>query len=160
MNIFALNYDPIKAAEFHCDKHIVKMPLETAQMLCTIQNKYGIESPYRSTHANHPCTIWAGQTTENYQWLWELGIALCKEYTHRYGREHACERIINIVRHHPENLEAKGFTKFAQAMPDEYKCDNSIIAYQQYYRGAKSHLAKWTNRKIPQFMLTGKILAN
>ena len=156
MNIFALSYDPVIAAELHCDKHIVKMPLETAQMLCTVQNRYGAESPYRSAHLNHPCTIWAGQTVENYRWLWRLGVALCEEYTYRYGRDHASERIIAIVRCPPPKLTARGFTKFAQAMPDEYKHHDPITAYQQYYRGAKYHLAQWTNRPTPEFMLTGE----
>ena len=152
MNIFALHTDPVIAAQWHCDKHVVKMPLETAQMLCTVHHHYGFDDPYKPAHSNHPCTIWAGQTIENYKWLWRLGMALCDEYTYRYNKTHACERVLAIVRCAPPTLTARGYTKFAQAMPDEYKHSDTQIAYQQYYRGAKYQLAVYTNREPPPFM--------
>ena len=86
MNIFVLDIDPQLAASLHLDKHVVKMPLETAQMLCTINAEFGIDVPYKATHKNHPCTLWAKATKANYQWLTALGLNLCYEYTYRYKK--------------------------------------------------------------------------
>jgi len=152
MNIFVLSTQPVEAAKFHCDKHIVKMPLETAQMLCAVYDRYGEEAPYKATHANHPCTVWAGQSIENYKWLWNLGRALCDEYTYRYRKIHACAEVLTLVKCPPVGLTSRGFTKFAQAMPDEYKHRDTVFAYHNYYRGAKSDIAVWTKREVPWFM--------
>ena len=89
MNIFVLHTDPEKAATMMCDKHVIKMVLETAQMLCTIAHGMGYDgAPYRSTHKNHPCTVWAAKTSSNWSWLLRHGFALCDEYTKRYGKNH------------------------------------------------------------------------
>ena len=87
MNIFLLDYDHETCAQYHCDKHVVKMPLESTQMLSTVHWRHNAEGPYLPVHQKHPCTLWAGQTVENYKWLWRLGIALCKEYTFRYEKD-------------------------------------------------------------------------
>ena len=98
MNIFILDWQHKTCAEYHCDKHVVKMPLETTQMLSTVHWRYNNDGPYLPVHQKHPCTLWAGQTVENYIWLWKLGIALCEEFTHRYDKVHSCERILAILR--------------------------------------------------------------
>jgi len=155
MNIFVLDYNHKKCAEYHCDKHVVKMPLETTQMLSTVFYRYNEEGPYKIVHQKHPCTLWAGQTLENYRWLWRLGIALCKEYTYRYERIHACERVLYLIKSPPTGLIARGFTKFAQAMPEEYKNSDPILAYQDYYYYDKQlarDICTWKKRKIPPFM--------
>ena len=153
MNIFLLDYDHETCARYHCDKHVVKMPLETTQMLCTVNWRYNQEAPYKPVHQKHPCTLWAGETVNNYRWLWKLGISLCKEYTFRYNRVHACEKILAIVKDPPVELTNTGLTKFAQAMPDEYKNADVINAYHQYYNGEKKRLAVWKKRKTPPFMI-------
>ena len=153
MNIFLLDYDHETCARYHCDKHVVKMPLETTQMLCTVNWRYNQEAPYKPVHQKHPCTLWAGETVNNYRWLWKLGISLCKEYTFRYNRVHACEKILAIVKDPPVELTNTGLTKFAQAMPDEYKNADVIKAYHQYYNGEKKRLAVWKKRKTPPFMI-------
>jgi len=94
MNIFALSYNVQECAIWHMDKHIVKMPLETAQMLCTVLNKLGISTPYKPVHAKHPCTLWTGINQSNFRWLSNLGLELCKEYSFRYQKEHACHKVI------------------------------------------------------------------
>ena len=94
MNIFKLDTTPQLCAQTHCDKHVSKMILESAQMLCTSLWTNGQSAPYKPVHAKHPCTLWAGETRDNYFWLWKLGIALCDEYTYRYGRVHACENVL------------------------------------------------------------------
>ena len=81
MNIFVLHHDPQVAAEMACDKHVVKMILETAQMMCTVVAAHDIHPPYRATHAKHPCTIWASESRTNWQWLTDYGLSLSAEYT-------------------------------------------------------------------------------
>lgn len=152
MNIFALDYDPAEAAKYHLDKHVVKMPLETAQMLSTIQNKFGYKTRYKPTHVNHPCTLWAEQSASNYAWLVELGFELCAEYSYRYNRIHACQAIINDLSKPPIEMLDIGFTEFAMAMPDECKDSNPVTAYRNYYRLYKAHIANWTHRNVPEWM--------
>lgn len=141
MNIFVLSVDPVLAAMYQCDKHVVKMALETAQMLSTIAG-----GPYKPTHAKHPCTIWAGTTWHNFEWLREHGMALCREYSYRYNKRHKCQSII-------ENVSTpklpSGLTPFAQAMPDEYRDDDAVAAYRRYYHSKT--FAKWTRRNVPSW---------
>ena len=153
MNIFILDWQHKTCAEYHCDKHVVKMPLETTQMLSTVHWRYNNDGPYLPVHQKHPCTLWAGQTVENYIWLWKLGIALCEEFTHRYDKVHSCERILAILRLPPVQLTARGFTKPYQAMPDEYKHYDVIEGYKTYYINDKKRFATWKKRKTPEFML-------
>ena len=148
MNIFVLDNDPIKAAQMHIDKHIVKMPLETAQILSTICGY-----PYRPTHRNHPCTVWARQTKGNYNWLVQLGFALCKEYSLRYTRRHKCKDVIEQLKYAPDFIPDGERTPFALAMPDECKQDDAVLAYRTYYRTHKKHIASWINRETPEWML-------
>jgi len=147
MNIFVLDNDPIKAAQLHLDKHVVKMPLETAQMLSSING-----GPYKITHKNHPCTVWARQSKANYNWLVQLGFALCNEYSFRYSKRHKCRDVIEKLKHAPECVPDGDRTPFAQAMPDECKRDNAVEAYKEYYRKHKKHIASWKNRDVPEWM--------
>ena len=152
MNIFALNSDPILAAQNHVDKHIVKMPLEASQILCTVVRGLGGEARYKPTHKNHPCTLWAGECSGNYEWLVQLGLALCDEYTYRYGREHACEEVIRELALPPHGLRIAPRGTFALAMPDRYKQDSAVESYRSYYRGEKQHLHSWKNRQPPAWL--------
>ena len=152
MNIFALNSDPILAAQNHVDKHVVKMPLEASQILCTVVRGLGGEARYKPTHKNHPCTRWAGESSGNYEWLVQLGLALCNEYTHRYNREHACEAVIREVSAPLPALRIAPRGAFALAMPEEYKQVDSVAAYQAYYRAEKAHLHSWKNRQPPVWL--------
>ena len=89
MNIFVLSTKPKEAVKWYIDKHVVKMPLETAQILCAVRKQYGDDTaPYKATHIHHPCCQWAAESVENYVWLCILGIELCCEYTYRYGKIH------------------------------------------------------------------------
>jgi hypothetical protein len=152
MNIFLLHLDPTKCAQYHADKHVVKMILETAQMLCAVHWRYGSPAPYKATHKNHPCTVWAGNTTTNYHFLHDLGIALCNEYTYRYNKTHKTENILNTICTPPSELLATGLTDFVQAMPEEYKGTNAVEAYRTYYQQEKAYLCQWKNRPVPPFM--------
>ncbi len=151
MNIFYLDRNPQIAARLHCDKHVVKMILESAQILSTVHHVSGsgTETMYKPTHARHPCTIWAAESQANYQFLYDLFIALLGEYTHRYGKQHATGRLVGELRRLP-NIPNIGFTEPAQAMPDEYKDPDSVRAYKRYYLGAKAEMLKYTKREFPK----------
>ena len=151
MNIFVLDKSPIISAQMQCDKHIVKMPLETAQMLCSVWHRYGqgMNVPYKEAHRNHPCTLWAGNDGANYDWLWQHGMELCFEYTRRYNKIHKCQQvimdlIIDNCEFEFDNMGRHG-TPHPQCMPDEYKCafDDAVQAYRKYYVNDKKDIAKW-----------------
>ena len=129
------------------------MPLETAQMLSTTLNHYGLVSPYKPTHKNHPCTMWTKASRENFLWLCELGIQLCAEYTYRYGRVHACQQVIDVCRKHANacSFPAIAQTPFAMAMPGQYRDSDAVTAYRRYYCEAKRSLFKWTGRDTPDW---------
>ena len=170
MNIFVLDKDPIISAQMQCDKHVVKMPLETAQMLCSVWHRYGSADrvPYKEAHKNHPCTLWAGNDARNYDWLWQHGMELCFEYTRRYNNIHKCQSVImdltiDNVGFAFEHISRQG-TPHPQCMPDEYKveyCDNApmtntVGAYRQYYANAKKDIAKWNKtRAMPDWYAKG-----
>jgi len=143
MNIFVVDNDPVVAATMLCDKHVVKMIVETAQMLCTVGRSNGHQTKYRSTHARHPCTLWAGESKQNWDWLIKHGLSMCEEYTRRYGRRHKTHDVIESLSNLPIKLPNKGLTPFAQAMPDKYKSHDPIEAYRNYYKGEKSGFAQW-----------------
>jgi len=160
MNIFILSGDPTEAAVAQINKHIVKMPLETAQMLCAAYPD-GI-APYKKTHYNHPCTVWARTCIENFNWLVEHGIALCQEYTYRYGRRHKCQDVIEWCRDNPPNLfTLGGKTAFAVAISDDAACRSipnfdslSVVdMYRAYYVYDKSYIATWKHREPPMWWL-------
>ena len=143
MNIFVLHEDPHIAATMACDKHVVKMILETAQMLCTAARARGGWAPYSATHKSHPCTIWAGKSKSNWEWLVQHGKALCAEYTKRYGKAHKSETIINYCGELNLQFELQEQTPFAQAMPPQYKNECPVAAYRAYYMGEKAGFATW-----------------
>lgn len=95
MNIFVVHSSPQKCANYLDDKRVVKMVLETAQLLATSINLSGGNAFYKTTHKNHPCSIWVRQSRGNYLWTLELFKELCKEYTKRYGKIHACHKYTN-----------------------------------------------------------------
>ena len=143
MNIFVLDKNPQIAATMACDKHVVKMILETAQMMCTVVSVHDLHPPYRATHAKHPCTIWASESQANWQWLIDYGLALSAEYTERYGKVHKSQGVIEWCRDQNINLPSCGLTPFAQAMPPQYRNECVVTAYRGYYMGEKERIATW-----------------
>jgi hypothetical protein len=146
MNIFVLHLDPEVAAQMACDKHVVKMILETAQMLCAVGASKGHAMPYKATHTKHPCTIWAGASRANWSWLVKHGMALCLEYTKRYDKIHKSQAVIEHCRDMKINFNYQELTPFAQAMPQQYKSKCAVSAYRDYYRGEKARFAKWKTK--------------
>lgn len=150
MNIFILDQDPVKCAEYMIDKHIVKMPLEYAQMLSTTCRLSGLDVGYKPTHKNHPCTKWARESMENYNYLKTLAFAVGNEYTRRYRKHH---KSIELIKTFPiPNLRPLGLTPFAQAMPPQYKQENAIEAYREYYRREKMAFASWKHGIVPDWI--------
>ena len=153
MNIFALCLCPTLCAKWTNDKHVVKMILESAQMLCTAHHVCSSNpnlNLYKIAHKNHPCTIWTRETTGNYSWLYLLFSALCKEYTYRYSKIHMCEtKLMKILNNIPNLIPKGNMTTFRQAMPDDVKHKNPIIAYRQYYCKYKKDFCVWSKRSVP-----------
>jgi len=179
MNIFYLDKDVKKCAEMHVDKHVVKMILEYAQLLSTAHRvldgtiSVGVSSTgrkkttyiiedyrdsilYSATHINHPSAIWVRQSEVNYRTLFNLFCALLEEYTYRYGKTHACTRLMSALSSPPKNIEYKPFTEPTPAMPDQYKVKNdSVKSYRNYYIHDKNRFAKWKNRSVPEWFSEG-----
>ena len=164
MNIFYFYDCPEKSAQAQPDKMLVKMPLETAQMLCTAHreldgDEYADEvGLYKRAYWNHPCTIWARSGVINYAWLYKHFIALGEEYKYRYGREHgSITKLKDALEPHPDNIDPNPkMTPVAQAMPDKYKDDDPIKAYRNYCINEK-HYAKWEQgRAKPNWWTTKK----
>jgi hypothetical protein len=154
MNIFLLDTDTRKCAQYHCDKHVVKMILETAQLLCGVHHmtdQVTDQVPYKLSHKNHPCAIWSRESLSNYLYLCDLGLELCKEYTYRYGKRHKSQDVIEWCVTNKPNICDKEFTEPARAMPNEYKVDSVVESYRNYYIGEKSKIAVWKNREIPEW---------
>lgn len=166
MNIFALHIDPKKAAEYHCDKHVVKMILESAQMASTVFDKYGNHEHWmlKPCWHNHPCTLWAGDSKPNLKWLIDLGYFLCKEYEARYNKKHSYYGKFLAWRKRlaKSNVPNKKFTAWALAVPPQYKEDigseynliEAINAYRLYYVMDKSRFAKWKLGNKPAWFIT------
>jgi len=163
MNIFVLDEDPKQAAQYHCNKHVVKMILESAQMLCgahwysllkeqgkTISELGGPKKakeylsknvssdkipPYAFTHTGHPCSIWAAENVGNYGWLDSLMRALLDEYTLRYGKRHKSEDVwLWLHDNDPQYIsQAMIMTPHPQCMPDECKVLGNTVKAYRNY---------------------------
>lgn len=157
MNIFAVDQDPEISARMLCDRHCIKMILESAQMLCTAHANTELTPPYKPSFANHPCTIWVRASIPNYLWLCKHAKAMCDEYTVRYGRRHKTEDVIDwCMTNVPAINNANAISAFALAMPDEYKDQQDPVeSYRRYYVFAKSRFAYWKDGKVPQWFSDG-----
>ena len=161
MNIFYLHRDPVIAAKVQYNKHVVKMILESAQMLCTAHHCYGDKDqiqnvPYKQAHLNHPSTIWTRRSKSTYMWLYNHMMALGDEYTKRYGKTHlSIIKCKDFLAKPPVHIQGDEFVQPPQAMPDEYKDECSIKAYWNYYIGEKNIVANKDERvykKAPVFV--------
>jgi hypothetical protein len=167
MNIFYLHHVPQVAAIYHCDKHVVKMIIETAQLLSTAHHEHGSHATYKPTHKNHPSAIWARESAYHYMWLFNLLEECCKEYTHRSDKVHKVERdgLMQALKNQfPINIPDSPFTEPTPAMPedvkilrevytDRYELD-SLASYRNYYIQNKTHLANWKKRGAPEWYIT------
>ena len=158
MNIFFLDKDINLCAKYHCDAHVVKMILEYAQLLCTahrlIDNNED-ETLYKATHKNHPCAVWVRQSSSNYEYLYNLFINLCNEYTIRYNKTHATDlRLRETLKHAPKNIMNGELTELPLCMPEEYKQEDVVNSYRAYYIQEKANKMKfnYTNADKPYWI--------
>ena len=173
MNIFYLDSDTTECAKLHVDSHCIKMILEYAQLLSTAhrlldgrlligQTEKGRKMEiwtlpddrqavlYKVSHVNHPSALWTRKSDANYKWLYSMLVSLTKEYTYRYGKVHATERLLPLLSKVPTNIAVSTFTEPTPAMPEEYKVlGDAIQSYKNYYIEAKQHLHKWKGREVP-----------
>ena len=187
MNIFYLDDDPVLAAQQHCDRHVVKMILETAQILSTVWHNAAADGTdgglvtldwvtpdnavppqelkwlraelcgqriYRPTHRNHPAVKWAAMYGGNYAWLYRLGMALLDEYTYRYGRVHACLPVLRTLELLPPTLQASAgvYCDGYSIMDEQYKKQDVVSSYRNYYLKAKENILIYTRRHPPEWL--------
>ena len=176
MNIFYLHEEPQKCAYEHCDKHVVKMIIEYAQLMSTAHRvldgelfftlsknnrkikRYKLpderdDKLMLAVHENHPSNIWLRQSDENYKWLWQMWFHLNREYTYRYGKVHMTDsKLRELLNELPRNIPLGDWREPPQCMPDDVKTESAIPAYHKYYAVYKKDFAKWTDRPTPQFM--------
>ena len=176
MNIFYLDKNQKTCAEQHCNKHVVKMILEYAQILSTthrlldgiktveikpsgkVSVKYVMatvvleELLYKTTHQNHPSTVWVRQSSQHYEWLYGLFVSLLDEYTHRYGKIHKTARLVPALEKLPSNLADNGWSEVALAMPEAFKEEDAVVSYRNYYKLGKSELLDYKNREAPAWL--------
>lgn len=159
MNIFVLDHDPETCAKYHTDRHVVKMILESAQMLCNCFDEDSV--PYKRTHYNHSCSAWVRQSVANYEWLLQLAKYLCREYFIRYNKIHKTESVISsLMGRTPTNIPNIGLTPFTLTMPQQYRSGSATTSYRNYYLGEKQHLFSWKYRPTPYWVLTPGALIN
>jgi len=179
MNIFVLHEDPVVAAQLQCDKHVVKMIVESAQMLSTAHrildgtvqiapSKSGkrmvkhyrlFEDPemdqilYKAVHHKHPCTVWTMESADNYLWHWRHFEALCEEYTYRYGKVHATSLLKSPLWTLPHNIPMIKKTPFKLAMQSNPECmfpEDPVRSYRMFYQTKQDRFKMtWTKRDQP-----------
>jgi hypothetical protein len=148
MNIFYLDREPEPCAEAHCDRHSVKMPVEYAQLLSTAHIELdGEQVAYRATHRNHPSAVWVRQSSQHYDYVYQLMVALGNVYADRYGRIHkTLSDHTDTLANPPVNLPDNGWVDPPQCMPDDCKRDDAVLGYQVYYNYKADD---WDARGIP-----------
>jgi hypothetical protein len=185
INLFVLDKDPVKAAQLQCDKHIVKMIVESAQMLSTAHRILdGVEEMrpsksgkrmvkywrhrnsnlenvlYRVAHQNHPCTIWTMRSNNNYNWHYVHFVALCEEYKYRYGKTHLTDtKLREVLSTPPTNIDVGYLTQQPLAMKSNPECmfEDVVKSYRAYYQTKQDRFKMvWTKREIPEWFKVKK----
>ena len=178
MNIFKLDSSPKQCAEWMTNSHVVKMVVETAQLLSTAHRvldgdlyydkttngrsikRWRLSNPekeqliYKASHVNHPSAIWARKTNNNYTWLYCHFVALCDEYTYRYNKIHKTDTLLReALKELPANIPVGPLTLMPSAMDEQYVISSDpIVNYRNYYSKGKAHLHKWTKREQPAWL--------
>lgn len=166
MNIFYPSGDTHYCARWLGDKHVIKMPLETAQLLSTAHRLCGgREDVYRVTHRNHPTALWVRERRGNYLWTWQLLNALLHEFKFRRGKEHASGRLLGRLRNIPPEIKPGQFRPPPLVMPERFHVEQPTEGFgagggptQGAYRNYYYH--KWREgiveyqmgRKMPRWL--------
>lgn len=159
MNIFYLDLCPKQAAKMQCDKHVVKMILESVQLLHAPYYAVGIEDlPYKKTHYNHPCAVWVRESYKHYSWLRHHTVALLREYTKRYGKEHACKDVLRRLTSHEFRIfkcfSHEEFVDPPRAFGQSFATDtkDAVEAYREYYCWKSANIdMTWKNSDEPEW---------
>ena len=154
MNLFLLDLNAAVCAQYHCDKHVIKMLLELVQMLytahiCTNSSNLPINAYRKISNHNHPTAKWVRENRSNYKFTCELAIQLALEYTHRYNKIHSCEKHAIWLNQCVPDLPSGELSTIPLAMPDIYKTDDPVKSYRSYYKS--KYFAQWTNRPVPKW---------
>lgn len=171
MNIFFLDTNIKKSAEYHVDKHCIKMRLELAQIACVAHHVTGTNTsiiPYKRTHQNHPSAIWTRESLANYNYVVELGFALCDEKDFRYSvKPQDCRAVFEWLKMNQPNIADIGLTRPKLAINwdllniNEIQQDHingesdfewAVRNYRAYYNDGKQHLYAWKNRSKPYWI--------
>lgn len=149
MNIFVLDNDPVIAASYLCDKHVPKMLLESAQLLCSPFHPGS--APYKRTHYNHPAAVWTRMSRDNFEWLLKHARQIAFEHVSRFGTIHASRAVLDWADANMSTLlfSCTGKLPFAQCMPEKYKGSDAVEAYRRYYVGEKRGFATWKYGNVP-----------
>lgn len=180
MNIFYLDDNPITAAQMQCDKHVVKMVVESAQMLSTahrfldgilerrksisgkrVVDYYALSDDredvlYKAVHMGHPCSVWTYTSKNNYMWHYIHWKALCNEYTYRYNKQHKAEIDLDkYLKYAPNNIQLLGPMPLPLAMGSAPECidyNEPVISYRNFYMTKQKNFKMvWTNREMPSW---------
>lgn len=159
MNVFILDYDLEWNVSYYVDKHVVKMILETTQILSTVNRLKGLEEGYKPTHIHHPCVKWACESSMNYLYLKQLVYHIINEWRYRFNHSkyesHKCEYVLMTLSM-PE-FDSDYMTEPPQCMPSYCKVPNNVVAgYRNYYINEKQKIAKWTGREVPSWYVMKK----
>ena len=191
MNIFVLHDDPVLAAQNQCDKHVVKMIVESAQMLSTVHRMldgtitkrpsksgkrilkyYELHDDrehilYKAVHHNHPCTVWSRENCCNYNWHYEHFVALCDEYTYRYGKIHSTDtKLRTLLKELPKGiLHTNCKSAFKLAMGSNPECvvvglggTDVVESYRNFYHTKQERFKMdWTKRNVPEWFTHASI---
>lgn len=167
MNIFAVDESPAQAAKDLCNKHVVKMIVESAQIMCTAfrlkmeecwqlaaRDAQHYPNLYKATHRNHPAVKWTLASVHNTEWLWQHLEALEREYRARYAKVHGSGRVIEELNQVKWSIwrgtgKPELHTPFVQCMPEQYRRPDAVAAYRQFYIGEKARFAQWQPRAQP-----------
>ncbi len=172
MNVFVLAKKQTEIAEMQCDKHAVKMPVESGQMLSTahrildgeeemrpsrsgkrmvkyfkLSDRQKERTLYKVAHPKHPSTLWTMETVENYMWHFELWKEMLTEYLYRYGKMHKGWELFDLLESPPDNIPDGPLTPFPLCMPEQYKCADPVQSYRNFYIGEKSRFAAWNKAR-------------
>jgi hypothetical protein len=187
MNIFILDNDPVKAAQDQCDKHVVKMIIESAQMLSTVHrmvdgvmerrlsksgsmiqyfklNDIRETTLYKACHFNHPSTVWTRECSKNYEWHYDHFVALCDEYTFRYGKIHMTDtKLRKALRTAPSKIKhTETMTPFKLAMGSNPECifEDAVKSYRAFYHTKQDRFKMvWSKRIAPSWWNSSESLA-
>jgi hypothetical protein len=108
-------------------------------------------TPLKGGYHNHPCTRWCGDSRENFNWASIHALELCNEYTKRYSKIHSCQKGIEKLCDMDYLIPEGELTKWAQAMPDEYRDEDAVKAYRTYYKKDKKEFATWKMGNVPDW---------